>query len=267
MTEKMTLTIIESYLNIKSLKKFSMNLTFLLKVNNSSALRRPGLLTINQYQKPAGFNFTYQIKGLCIEDQRACNSLYELNCFSSSQVCNDVWDCQNGADERGCEPCAPDKFKCRNHIFCFRADERCDGDHHCTDKSDELNCDRWQCNAANGTFLCANGRCIYEQWQCDGTVDCEDGSDELNCASAFSTRRVITTAVLGGTLCCLLLVMALGCACKLYTLHTVSYQRASMRLTPTSSPAVASIPLINSPTASINSVVGNNRSGSSTRTR
>ena len=40
---------------------------------------------------------------------------------------------------------------------------------------------------------------------------------------------MITTAVLGGTLCCLLLVMALGCACKLYSLHTVGY-RNNMRL-------------------------------------
>lgn len=180
------------------------------------------------FQKQLGFNLTYQIKGFCIEDQKPCNSLYELNCFSPQQVCNDVWDCQNGADERGCEPCKADQFKCRNHIFCFRADERCDGDHQCMDKSDELGCDKWQCNPDNGTFLCANGRCIYEQWQCDGTVDCEDGSDELNCPSTFSTRRVITTAVLGGTLCCLLLVMALGCACKLYSLHTISY-RSSMR--------------------------------------
>ncbi len=194
-------------------------------------------------EKVAGFNFTYQIKGYCIEDQRSCNMLYETNCYSLAQVCNDVWDCANGADERGCEPCKADQFKCRNHIFCFRAEERCDGDHHCTDKSDELNCDKWQCNSDNGTFLCANGRCIYEQWACDGTVDCEDGSDEAYCPSTFSTRRVITTAVLGGTLCCLLLVMALGCACKLYTLHTVSY-RSSLRLTQAAGSSSSTQPLI-----------------------
>jgi hypothetical protein len=56
------------------------------------------------------------------------------------------------------------------------------------------------------------------------------GSDEMNCPSSFTSRRVITTAVLGGTLCCLLLVMALGCACKLYTLHTASNFRGSFHL-------------------------------------
>jgi hypothetical protein len=213
----------------------------------ASSLRKPPSSGEFQQKILSGFNFTYQIKGYCIEDQRSCNMLYETNCYAPAQVCNDVWDCANGADERGCEPCKADQFKCRNHIFCFRADERCDGDHHCTDKSDELNCAAWQCNAANGTFLCANGRCIYEQWQCDGTVDCEDGSDEVNCPSTFSTRRVITTAVLGGTLCCLLLVMALGCACKLYTLHTVSY-RSSMRLTQATSSTTQPL-MTNSPSS------------------
>lgn len=144
-----------------------------------------------------GFNLTYQIKGFCIEDQKSCNSIYELNCYSPSQVCNDVWDCHNGADERGCGPCKRDQFRCKNHIFCYRLEDRCDGDHQCLDFSDELDCNSWFCNSNNGTFLCDNEQCVYEQWVCDGTNDCRDGSDERNCPTPF-TRRVITTAVLGG---------------------------------------------------------------------
>ena len=178
------------------------------------------------------FNFTYQIKGLCIENQKQCSSVYELNCYSSEQKCNGVWDCRSGEDERGCFGCGPDHFRCKNNIFCYKYEDRCDGDHQCVDKSDELDCDQWSCNSANGTFLCQNGRCIYEQWVCDGANDCEDNSDELNCPSGLNSRRVITTAVLGGTLCCLLLVMALGCACKLYALHTAAY-RGSFRFSHT----------------------------------
>lgn len=111
-----------------------------------------------------GFNMTYQIKGYCIENQKQCNSIFELNCYAPEQACNDVWDCHNGADERGCEPCNYDQFKCRNNIFCYRLEDRCDGDHQCIDKSDELNCDKWTCNSENGTFLCNNGKCVYEQW-------------------------------------------------------------------------------------------------------
>lgn len=108
-----------------------------------------------------------------------------------------MWDCHNGADERGCGPCKPKEFRCQNDIFCYRFEDRCDGDHQCIDKSDELNCNAWFCNSNNGTFLCDNGQCVYEQWVCDGTNDCIDGSDERNCPTPF-TRRVITTAVLGG---------------------------------------------------------------------
>lgn len=184
-------------------------------------------VAIGQAGSPGEFtvyNFTYQTKGLCIEDQQPCRSINELNCYAPEQRCNGAWDCKSGADERGCFGCAPDHFRCRNNIFCYKYEDRCDGDHQCVDKSDELECDKWMCNSANGTFLCQNGRCIYEQWVCDGANDCEDNSDEINCPSGLSSRRVITTAVLGATLCCLLLVMALGCACKLYTLHTAAYR-------------------------------------------
>ena len=163
-----------------------------------------------------GFNLTYQVKGLCMEDQQSCSSYSannnyirnELNCFDSEQRCDDVWDCHNGADEHGCISCQADQYRCRNRLSCYKYEDRCDGDHQCIDKSDENNCDSWFCNSDNGTFLCSNKHCIYEQWVCDGSNDCDDGSDELNCPTPF-TRRVITTAVLGGTLCLLLLVMAL----------------------------------------------------------
>jgi len=175
-----------------------------------------------------GFNVTFQVKGVCLQGQLWCQAPGEPNCYEANQTCDDVWDCQSGADERQCGECGAQQFRCRNHIFCYSYEDRCDGDHQCTDKSDEMGCDSWFCNSANGTFLCQNRRCIYEQWVCDGTPDCEDGSDEINCPTPF-TRRVITTAVLGGTLCCLLLVMALGCACKLYALRTIEY-RTNLRL-------------------------------------
>lgn len=224
---------------------------------NSKPLSQPALM---------GFNLTYQIKGLCIEDQVSCNSLYELNCYSPNQTCNDVWDCHNGADERGCGSCKPDQFLCRNHIFCYRLEDRCDGYNQCIDKSDELNCDKWFCNSDNGTFLCSNGRCVYEQWVCDGTNDCDDGSDEMNCPTSFTSRRVITTAVLGGTLCCLLLVMALGCACKLYTLHTVGY-RNNIRLSETvqsAAAAAAAAPLLGNQVPTIAALPNQSETSSST---
>lgn len=57
---------------------------------------------------------------------------------------------------------------------------------------------------------------------CDGAADCADGSDEWDCSYALP-RKVITAA--GGSLVCgLLLVIALGCTCKLYAIRTQEYR-------------------------------------------
>ncbi|KAF3837150.1 hypothetical protein F7725_004614 [Dissostichus mawsoni] len=57
-------------------------------------------------------------------------------------------------------------------------------------------------------------RCVFESWRCDGQVDCKDGTDELNC-TVILPRKVITAATVGSLVCGLLLVIAMGCTCKL----------------------------------------------------
>ena len=50
-------------------------------------------------------------------------------------------------------------------------------------------------------------------------MDCKDATDEANC-TVILPRKVITAATLGSLVCGLLLVIAMGCTCKLYSLRT-----------------------------------------------
>ena len=70
---------------------------------------------------------------------------------------------------------------------------------------------------------CLVDRCVVESWRCDGQADCKDGTDEMNCTLTLP-RKVITAATVGSLVCGLLLVIAMGCTCNLYSLLTREYR-------------------------------------------
>ncbi|XP_028820553.1 low-density lipoprotein receptor-related protein 12 [Denticeps clupeoides] len=159
-----------------------------------------------------GFNVTYQVDGFCLPWEIPCGGNW--GCYTEAQRCDGYWHCPNGRDELNCSTCQEDEFPCSRNGACYPRSDRCNYQNRCPNGSDEKNC--FFCQPGN--FHCQNNRCVFESWVCDAQDDCGDGSDEENCPVIVPTR-VITAAVIGSLICGLLLVIALGCTCKLYSLR------------------------------------------------
>ncbi|KAG8455438.1 hypothetical protein GDO86_001572 [Hymenochirus boettgeri] len=179
--------------------------------------------------RPRGFNATYRVPGYCLPWDHPCGSspgvLWDDDveegggCFTEAQRCDGSWDCANGRDEMNCSGCPFGHYPCgsKGHA-CYPLNERCNYQTSCQDGTDEKGCRACQ----PGGFHCDLERCVYEAWVCDGQADCRDGSDERGCGYTLP-RKVIAAAVIGSLICATLLVVALGCTCRLYTTRAREY--------------------------------------------
>ncbi|XP_067389208.1 low-density lipoprotein receptor-related protein 10 [Emydura macquarii macquarii] len=167
-----------------------------------------------------GFNATYHVRGFCVPWRRPCGAGAEGRCYGPAERCDGLWHCPGGADEEGCPACPGGGYPCRAGpgAPCYAPAERCNYQSLCPDGADERGC--WRCQP--GHFRCGDGRCVYEAWRCDGQPDCADASDEAACPRTLP-RKVVAAAAIGALVCGLLLVVALGCTCRLYAARSREY--------------------------------------------
>uniref|UniRef100_A0A096MB47 Low density lipoprotein receptor-related protein 10 n=1 Tax=Poecilia formosa TaxID=48698 RepID=A0A096MB47_POEFO len=211
------------------------NITSALNYKSVKVESHTGLMSL-VFEKAAGsagtgFKATFHVGSYCPPWESRCGGAAG-GCFTKEQRCDGKWDCpETGKDEQGCRGCSENQFACGlagqralppsrypGTPVCYPVTERCNYQLYCTDGSDEKDCSVCQ----PGTFHCDSNRCVFESWRCDGQVDCKDGTDELDCTVTLP-RKVITAATVGSLICGLLLVIAMGCTCKLYSLRTREY--------------------------------------------
>ncbi|XP_021925508.1 low-density lipoprotein receptor-related protein 3-like isoform X2 [Zootermopsis nevadensis] len=120
----------------------------------------------------------------------------EARCFNNvTERCNGEMECMSGSDEKDCVKCGPGEYACRS----------------------EKSCD--------GKTACVNGDgCYTASEHCNSVQNCGDNSDEADCGDSNDEQScikvsIITAAIIGSLICGLLLVIAVGCMCRLYSLR------------------------------------------------
>ncbi|KAK7864280.1 hypothetical protein R5R35_009539 [Gryllus longicercus] len=149
--------------------------------------------------------------GYCPSGMAACSAEHR-HCFDMRQRCDGQLDCPCGEDEVNCNPACPGKIACANGNGCFTPSDLRNEGRMCLAPLD-IDGSRLLGVLAHSKFRCDNGQCISSSLWCDGKDNCGDNSDEQSCVK----NSVITAAIMGALTCGLLLVVAVGCMCRLYS--------------------------------------------------
>lgn len=157
-------------------------------VTTQSTTMTTTTMTMETTSKP---NFTYT---RCTAGQFECVNGTSIidggSCISSGQRCDAIPHCSDGSDESDCEMLGcPGNFQCSDGT-CLARSLVCDKILHCVDGSDESEhlCNDWKCKFDE--MACSeNGPCLPSILQCDGISHCSNQADETNCPDSCKTNE------------------------------------------------------------------------------
>ena len=101
-------------------------------------------------------------KGTCGMQFIPCKIHNKTDCLDKNFVCDGVWDCDDGEDEK--KELHQDNPICQSILSTCKPDE----------------------------FQCQDGECIEESKHCDKSTDCADASDEMDgdCGMYFQVNLI-----------------------------------------------------------------------------
>ncbi|KAJ8916501.1 hypothetical protein NQ315_000143, partial [Exocentrus adspersus] len=124
---------------------------------------------------------TLDVKGKVYQCSPSKRALLCLNnnfncgnmCVSQEKRCDGAVHCSNMSDEVDCDT----HFHCGNSTSCLDKSKKCDRKVDCWDKSDEINCTK-AVFCSTEEIPCTSGQCVPKDNFCDGKFDCSDQTDE-----------------------------------------------------------------------------------------
>lgn len=123
----------------------------------------------------------------CTESQFICKKSF--SCIPKFYKCDGQTDCAVDSEDEpsDCPPfyCVPGQFQCKSGS-CLPPNQICDGVAQCSDASDEMNCDSYNC--PSNQFKCSkygnhSSFCIKRSKRCNCVADCPGKDDEMDCPS------------------------------------------------------------------------------------
>ncbi|KII72560.1 hypothetical protein RF11_15639 [Thelohanellus kitauei] len=107
----------------------------------------------------------------------SCQHFCNGGCLHPQKLCNGITDCQDGSDEKNCEPKKCHSPDGKGGYQCPTEEDRCGGNVLCIGGG-HMSKSLGSCPEAAYVNCKINAERVCISKMCDGVIDCSDGSDE-----------------------------------------------------------------------------------------